>query len=93
MPHSPGPLKGVDCSCGPPAASRRTRAVIRIIVILALVLIVASLGSALYYLYHDRGKGTRMVGALAIRVALSACLLVFLVISYKMGWIGEHGLR
>ena len=66
---------------------------IRIIVILALVLIVASLGSALYYLYHDRGQGTRMVRALAIRVALSACLLVFLVISYKMGWIGEHGLR
>ena len=66
---------------------------IRIIVILALVLIVASLGSALYYLYHDRGQGTRMVKALAIRVALSACLLVFLVISYKMGWIGEHGLR
>ena len=66
---------------------------IRIIVILALVLIVASLGSALYYLYHDRGQGTRMVKALAIRVALSACLLIFLVISYKMGWIGEHGLR
>ena len=66
---------------------------IRIIVIIALVLIVASLGSALYYLYHDDGKGTRMVRALAIRVALSACLLVFLVISYKMGWIGEHGLR
>jgi hypothetical protein len=67
--------------------------VIRIIVIVALVLIVASLGSALYYLYHDRGQGTRMVKALAIRVALSACLLIFLVISYKMGWIGEHGLR
>jgi hypothetical protein len=72
---------------------RRTPAVIRIIVILALVLIVASLGSALYYLYHDRGQGTRMVKALAIRVALSACLLIFLVISYKLGWIGEHGLR
>jgi len=67
--------------------------VIRIIVIIALVLIVTSLGSALYYLYHDRGKGTRMVKALAIRVALSACLLVFLVVSYKLGWIGEHGLR
>ena len=66
---------------------------IRIIVIIALVLIVTSLGSALYYLYHDRGKGTRMVKALAIRVALSACLLVFLVVSYKLGWIGEHGLR
>jgi Protein of unknown function (DUF2909) len=69
------------------------RAVIRIIVIAALVAILVSLGSALYYLYHDQGKGMRMVRALAIRVALSACLLVFLVVSYKLGWIGDHGLR
>jgi hypothetical protein len=34
-----------------------------------------------------------MVKALAIRVALSACLLIFLVVSYKLGWIGESGLR
>lgn len=65
----------------------------RYIVIAALVAIVATLGSALYYLYHDRGHGTRMVRALAIRVALSAALIVFLVVSYKMGWIGETGLR
>ena len=64
---------------------------IRIIVIIALVAILASLGGALYYLYHDRGKS--MVRALAIRVALSACLVVFLVVSYYLGWIGEHGLR
>ena len=65
----------------------------RYIVIAALVAIVATLGSALYYLYHDRGHGTRMVKALAIRVALSAALLIFLVVSYKLGWIGETGLR
>jgi integral membrane sensor domain MASE1 len=67
--------------------------VIRIIVIVALLLIVASLGSALYYLYHDRGQGTRMVKALALRVALSASLIIFLVVSYKLGWIGSQGLR
>src|SRR5207253_4833713 len=67
--------------------------IMRYIVIGALVLIVASLGSALYFLYRDRGHGTRMVKALAIRVALSACLLIFLVVSYRMGWIGETGLR
>ena len=55
------------------------------------VAIVATLGSALYYLYHDRGHGTRMVKALAIRVALSAALLIFLVVSYELGWIGEAG--
>jgi len=66
---------------------------IRIIVIVALVLIVGSLATALYYLYHDRGQGKRMVKALAIRVALSASLLVFLLLSYRLGWIGEQGLR
>ena len=66
---------------------------IRIIVITALVLIIASLGSALYYLYRDRSGGTRMLKALAIRVALSAGLLIFLVVSYKLGWIGASGLR
>jgi len=66
---------------------------IKVAVIAALVLIVLSLGSALYFLYHDRGQGTRMVKALAIRVALSASLVIFLVLSYKLGWIGGAGLR
>lgn len=65
----------------------------RYVVIGALIVIVATLGSALYYLYHDRGHGTRMVKALALRVALSAALLIFLVVSYKLGWIGQAGLR
>jgi hypothetical protein len=67
--------------------------VIKAIVIVALLLIIGSLGSALYYLYHDRGQGTRMVKALAIRVALSASLVIFLLVSYKFGWIGDTGLR
>ena len=63
------------------------------VVIFVLVLIVASLASALYYLYHDRGQSNRMVKALAIRVALSASLIAFLVLSYKLGWISQTGLR
>ncbi len=65
----------------------------KIIVVAALVAIVASLFSALYFLYRDRGHGTRMVTMLAVRVALSASLVAFLVIAYWMGWIGPAGLR
>ena len=68
-------------------------ALVRIVVIVGLLLVVFSLGTALYYLYHDRGQGTRMVKALAIRVALSASLIAFLLLSYHFGWIGEKGLR
>jgi len=65
----------------------------KIIVIAALVAVVASLFSALYYLYRDRGQGTRMVRMLTVRVVLSATLVAFLVISYRMGWIAPTGLR
>ena len=63
------------------------------VVVVALIAIIAALFSALYYLYHDRGHGTRMVTALAIRVALSMGLVIFLVVSYRMGWIAPQGLR
>ena len=65
----------------------------KIIVIAGLVAVIASLFSALYFLYRDRGHGERMVKALAIRVALSATLVIFLVVSYKMGWIAPGGIR
>ncbi len=59
----------------------------KIIIVAGLVAVIVSLFSALYYLYRDRGQGTRMVKALGIRVALSAALVAFLVASYKLGWI------
>lgn len=65
----------------------------KIIVIGGLIAVIASLFSALYFLYHDRGHGTRMVKALAIRVALSAAIVGFLVVSYKLGWIAPSGMR
>ena len=63
------------------------------IVVVGLVAVILSLFSALYFLYRDRGHGTRMLRALALRVALSALLVGFLVLSYRMGWIAPTGLR
>ena len=59
----------------------------RAIVILALIAVVAALFTALVFLYRDRGRGTRVVTALAIRVLLSMALIGFLVFSWWMGWI------
>ena len=64
-----------------------------IIVVAGLIAVIVSLFSALYYLYHDRGQGTRMVTMLVVRVGLSAGVVVFLVIAYWMGWIAPTGLR
>jgi len=65
----------------------------KIVIIAGLAAIVATLFSALYFLYRDRGGGTRMVKALALRVGLSATLVVFLVVAYLMGWIAPGGMR
>jgi hypothetical protein len=65
----------------------------RIVIIVALVAVVVALFTALVFLYRDRGKGERVVAALAIRVVLSASLVAFLVIAYKLGWIAPGGVR
>lgn len=65
----------------------------KIIIVAGLVAVIVSLFSALYYLYRDRGHGTRMVKALALRVALSASLIAFLVVAYHLGWIAPTGMR
>ncbi len=66
---------------------------VKIIVILVLLAIIVSLFSALVFLYRDKGSGTRIVKALALRVALSVGLFAFLMLSYRLGWIGSTGLR
>jgi hypothetical protein len=63
------------------------------IVIVALVAIIVALFSALVFLYRDKGRGNRMVTALAIRVGLSLTLVAFLLFSYYMGWIAPSGMR
>lgn len=63
------------------------------VVVAGLIAIVVALFCAFVFLYRDRGHGTRMVTALAIRVGLSLALIAFLLTSYWMGWIGQAGLR
>ena len=58
----------------------------RYVVIALLLLIVASLGSAVVFMMRDRGNSTRMVKALAIRVGLSLGLFVLLTAGYYFGW-------
>ncbi len=64
----------------------------RYIVIAALLLIVASLASALIFVMRDRSGSNRALYALAIRVGLSLTLFLFLMASYYFGLIpGKPG--
>jgi hypothetical protein len=62
----------------------------RIIIVLALIGIVFSLGSALFYLMRDKGTTNRTVNALTIRVGISVALFLFILFSYWMGWIAPR---
>jgi len=62
----------------------------RYVVIAVFVLIVASLFSALFFVYKDRSGSKRALQALAVRVGLSIALFGFLMLGYYLGWFRER---
>ena len=65
----------------------------KIVVAIAFILILGSLGSALFYLMRDKGKSNRTVHALAMRVGLSITLFLLILLGYKLGYITPTGIR
>ncbi|NCF72306.1 MAG: twin transmembrane helix small protein [Gammaproteobacteria bacterium] len=59
----------------------------KLIVFALLAAIIISLGSGLFFLSRDESDSRKVLTALKIRVALSAILILFLVVSYYMGYI------
>ncbi|MDE2129193.1 hypothetical protein GALL_239500 [mine drainage metagenome] len=63
-----------------------------IIVVIAFILILASLFSGLYFVMKDKGKSNRAVNALTFRIGFSILLFLFILVSYKLGWIHPTGI-
>ncbi|KND60851.1 putative transmembrane protein [Candidatus Burkholderia verschuerenii] len=63
-----------------------------IFVAIAFILILCSLGSALYFMMTDKGRTKRMVWSLAARVGLSISLFLFILFAHWMGWIQTSGI-
>jgi hypothetical protein len=61
---------------------------LKIVVVVFIILILGSLGSALYFLVKDKGSSTRTVRALTWRVVFSIAIFVLLMLSYHFGFIG-----
>ena len=66
--------------------------ILKIIIVALLMIVLYSLGSALFFMLRDKGQSTRMVKALTWRISLSLALFVFIIIAYLLGWIAPHGL-
>lgn len=65
----------------------------KILVAIAFILILASLGSALFYMMRDKGTTNKTVRSLALRVGLSVALFIFILVAHYMGWIQPTGIR
>ncbi|MBK6980764.1 MAG: twin transmembrane helix small protein [Betaproteobacteria bacterium] len=57
----------------------------KIVVILLLLAVIASLFSGLYFVYKDKGETNRAVISLTIRIALSLVVFLILIGSYFFG--------
>ncbi len=63
------------------------------IIPIVLLMIVFSLGSALYYMMKDRGNSSRMVHSLMLRIGLSVALFLGILIAHYFGLIEATGIR
>ncbi len=57
------------------------------LIVIILLFIIFSLGSAMFYLVKGQGKSQNTVRFLTVRVALSVVLFLFIILAAKMGWI------
>jgi len=65
----------------------------KIFILAVLVLIVASLASAMALLFRKEGERSRVAQAFTVRVSLSIGLFIVLLASFYFGLIPSHGLR
>ncbi len=67
------------------------------LVIFAFVAILASLGTALFYMMNnqaqEKSRGQKMAFALALRIGLSVLLFVCVVLAWYFGYIQPTGIR
>ncbi|MEK9775374.1 MAG: twin transmembrane helix small protein [Quisquiliibacterium sp.] len=62
------------------------------IVIIAFVLIIGSMASAMVFLIRDRGRTRNVVRSLALRVGFSVVLFVLILLANYLGWIESTGI-
>lgn len=64
----------------------------RLLIVIFLLAILASLGLALGFLARPSSATSRTVRALTIRITLSVALFILLLVAWLAGWIEPHGL-
>ena len=61
------------------------------IILIAFILIIGSLASAMVFLIRDRGRTRNTARALGFRVGFSIALFLLILFANRMGWIESTG--
>jgi hypothetical protein len=63
------------------------------VIAIALLMIVGSLGSALFFMMRDKGGSSRMIHSLMLRIGLSIALFAGIWIAHYFGLIESTGIQ
>ncbi len=64
---------------------------VKLFIITVLLVIVLSLGSALFHLMRGTEKDRqKLARALTVRISLSIALLLFIVVAARLGWLAPR---
>lgn len=64
----------------------------KVFIVILLIVVLFSLGSALFHLVHEKGKSDKVVKSLTWRIALSVLIFLLLLLGQATGLITPHGL-
>ena len=65
----------------------------KILIAVALIAVVVSLGQALFAMSSGPNNSARVVRALTVRISVSVALFIALMVAWYFGIIEPHGLR
>jgi hypothetical protein len=66
---------------------------VKILIAVALIAVLVSLGRALFAMSSGPQNSARVVRALTVRISVSVALFVALMVAWHFGLIEPHGLR
>ena len=69
-----------------------TQVAVKAIIVILLLLIIFSLGQAMYHMIRKEEKPNGVVNSLTWRIGLSVLLFVLILVASFMGWITPHAL-
>ena len=65
----------------------------KVLIAIGLIIVVISLGQALYAMSSGPQNSARVVKSLTVRISVSVALFIALMVAWKLGIIEPHGLH